>query len=160
MRGFLLVRAGNASGVPVVRVVRSVARPLLASAFVSSGLRTVAHPEAVAAVAAPVALALAERIPGLPRDARALVRINGAVHVGAGSLLALGVFPRTCALALAASLVPTTVAGHAYWAEQDPAKRMQHRVAFFSNVSILGGLLLAAADRGGRRSRGRCRWRG
>ncbi|MEU7135313.1 DoxX family protein [Streptomyces sp. NPDC046261] len=138
-------------------VVRRIARPLLASAFVSSGLRTVQHPETLAATAAPVALAIAERVPGLPRDARALVRLNGAVHLGAGGLLALGILPRTCALALAASLVPTTLAGHAYWAEEDPAKRMQHRVAFFSNMSILGGLLIAAADTGGRPSWGyRC----
>ncbi|GGP56716.1 DoxX family membrane protein [Streptomyces abikoensis] len=129
-------------------VLRTLARPLLASAFISAGVQTVRRPELLAPVAAPVALAIADWIPLLPRDARALVRLNGAVHLGAGGLLALGILPRLSALALAASLVPTTLAGHAYWREEDPAKRMQHRVAFFANVSILGGLLITAADRG------------
>ncbi|MFF4155916.1 DoxX family membrane protein [Streptomyces sp. NPDC001678] len=129
-------------------VLRTLARPLLASAFISAGVQTVRRPELLAPVAAPVALAIADWIPVLPRDARALVRLNGAVHLGAGGLLALGILPRLSALTLAASLVPTTLAGHAYWREDDPGKRMQHRVAFFANVSILGGLLAIAADHG------------
>ncbi|MFI9200449.1 DoxX family membrane protein [Streptomyces sp. NPDC053048] len=141
-------------------VVRSVARPLLASAFLTSGVQTIQHPEMLAPVAAPVALAIARRVPWLPRDARALVRLNGAVHVGAGTLLALGRLPRLSALALAASLVPTTLAGHAYWKETDPAKRAQHRIGFFANASILGGLLIAAADRPRRRERTRTGARG
>lgn len=136
-----------------VAIVRSLARPLLASVFVTSGLQTVRHPEALAALAAPVALPIARRVPGLPRDARALVRLNGAVHLGAGAALACGVLPRVSALVLAASLVPTTLAGHAFWKETDPGRRMQHRAAFYGNVSVMGGLLLAAVDRRHRRRR-------
>ncbi|MFI1968070.1 DoxX family protein [Streptomyces cinnamoneus] len=135
-------------------VLRRLARPLLASAFVTSGVQTLQHPEAVAPMAERVALAIADHVPGLPHDAVALVRVNGAVHVGAGVLLALGAFPRLAALALAGSLVPTTLAGHAYWQEDDPAKRMQQRIHFFKNLSMLGGLLIAAADTAGRPSLG------
>ena len=66
--------------------------------------------------------------------------------------LALGVFARPASLALAASLVPTTLAGHAFWQETDPAAKAQQRIQFLKNLAMLGGLLLAAADTGGRPS--------
>ena len=47
---------------------------------------------------------------------------------------------------LAATLVPTTAAGHRFWEEQDPAERAQQRIHFFKNVSMLGGLIIAAGD--------------
>ncbi|WP_190128644.1 DoxX family membrane protein [Streptomyces mashuensis] len=137
-------------------VVRAMARPLLAAPFVTSGVQTVARPETVAPTAAPVALAIAEWVPVLPRDAAALVRLNGALHLGAGTLLGAGVLPRASALALAASLVPTTLAGHAFWKETDPARRAQHRVAFYGNLAVLGGLLVTATAP---RRHGCCPWR-
>ena len=51
---------------------------------------------------------------------------------------------------LAATLVPTTAAGHRFWEESDPAARAQQRVHFFKNVSMLGGLLIAAGDTDGK----------
>ena len=49
-----------------------------------------------------------------------------------------------------ASLVPTTVAGHRFWEEKDPAQRKAQQLHFFKNVSTLGGLLLAAGDTEGK----------
>jgi hypothetical protein len=69
--------------------------------------------------------------------------------VGAGSLLAIGRLPRLSALALAASLVPTTAAGHRFW-ERKGADRKEQQVHFFKNVSLFGGLLLAALDTEGK----------
>jgi hypothetical protein len=46
--------------------------------------------------------------------------------------------------------VPTTLAGHQFWNESDPAQKANHRVHFFKNVSMLGGLLLAAVDTEGK----------
>ena len=51
------------------------------------------------------------------------MRANAAVQVVAGTTLALGLAPRLSALAPAGSLVPTTLAGHPYWAIDDPAER-------------------------------------
>ena len=42
--------------------------------------------------------------------------------------------------------MPTTAAGHRFWEEQDPAERAQQRIHFFKNVSMLGGLIIAAGD--------------
>ncbi|MGX1882989.1 DoxX family protein [Streptomyces sp. NPDC055287] len=133
-------------------ILRKAARPLLASAFVSGGLRTMRDPHAVAPAAGPVAQPVAERVPRLPDDTVRLVQINSAVQVGAGFLLSIGRFPRASALALAASLVPTTIAGHAWWKTEDPDERVRQRVQFVKNMSLFGGLLLAAADTHGKPS--------
>src|SRR3546814_20901936 len=58
--------------------------------------------------------------------------------------------PRVAALTLAGSLVPTTLAGHAFWAESDPAAKKQHRLAFFTNASVLGSLPLTGAHTAGK----------
>ncbi|MFJ6698324.1 DoxX family protein [Streptomyces sp. NPDC091272] len=133
-------------------LIRRIARPLLASTFISGGYGTLRHPEHVAAKAEPVAEPLTRRIPALPTDPEQLVRINGAVQLGAGTLLALGRFPRFAALALAGTLVPTTLAGHRFWEEKDPAAKAQQRTHFLKNLSLIGGLLITAADTHGKPS--------
>ncbi|MFD3514738.1 DoxX family protein [Streptomyces sp. NPDC058657] len=133
-------------------LIRRIARPLLASTFISGGIGTLRHPEKVSSDAEPVATSLARRIPKLPTDPEQLVRINGAVQVGAGALLALGRFPRLAALALAGSLVPTTWAGHRFWEEKDPEAKAQQRADFLKNVSLVGALLITATDTHGKPS--------
>lgn len=67
-----------------------------------------------------------------------------------GLMLATGRFPRVSSFVLAASLVPTTLAGHPFWQEQDKAKRAQQQTQFFKNLSLMGGLIIAAVDTEGR----------
>jgi len=62
-------------------------------------------------------------------------------------MLALGKAPRLSALALAVSLVPTTLAGHSYWAVEDPEVRKVQRIQFHKNMAMIGGLLFAALDK-------------
>jgi len=130
---------------------------MLASVFAVQGLDTMLHPERVAAKAEPVVRPVAERVPLVPARADQSVRLNGAVQLVAGSLLAIGRFPRLSALALAATLVPTTLAGHQFWAAQDDKDRAQQRIHFLKNASMLGGLLITAADTAGKPS---LAWRG
>jgi uncharacterized membrane protein YphA (DoxX/SURF4 family) len=85
-------------------------------------------------------------VPQLPSDPETLVRLNGAAQVAAALALATGRAPRTSAVVLAASLVPTTAAGHRFWEQSDPAARAGQRAHFFKNVSMLGGLIIAAGD--------------
>src|SRR5215813_12293551 len=132
-------------------VLRDAARPMLASIFIIQGFDTMLHPERVAPRAEPVVAPLAELVPGVPTTEDA-VRLNGAVQFTAGSLLALGIFPRLSALAIAATLVPTTVAGHRFWEVEDEKERAQQRIHFLKNLAIFGGLLIAAADTAGRPS--------
>ena len=130
-------------------LVRRVARPLLAAMFVAGGLDQLKHPGRKADTARPLIEKFAPAV-GLPDDTELLVRANGAVMVGAGSLLALGKLPRLASTVLAATLVPTTVAAHSFWQEQDPEVRAKQKVQFLKNLGLLGGLLLAAVDTEGK----------
>ena len=58
------------------------------------------------------------------------VTLNGAGMVVAGVALAAGVAPRLSAALLAGLLVPTTLAGHAFWTETDPSVRARQRIQF------------------------------
>jgi putative oxidoreductase len=125
---------------------------MLASIFVIQGYDTFRHPERKVEAAEPVVRPVAERVAILPDDTEQSVRLNGAVQMVAGTLLALGRFPRLSALALAATLVPTTAAGHRFWEIDDKQSRAQQRIHFLKNLSMFGGLLIAAADTAGKPS--------
>ena len=138
-------------------LLRRIARPMLASMFVSGGIDTLRNPDPRIKKAEPIVARIADILPdGAPKDVATLVRIDAAVKVGAGLLLASGRAPRVAAAALAGSLLPTTVAGHPFWQHEDPAERVNQRTHFLKNVSMLGGLLIAAADTEGNPSLG---WR-
>ncbi|MGI9052849.1 MAG: DoxX family protein [Ilumatobacteraceae bacterium] len=126
-----------------------IARPLLAGMFVYGGLDSVRNGGAKADAAERVVEPVIERT-GL--DSEQLVRINGAVQVVAGTALALGILPRPAAAALAVTLVPTTLAGHRFWEEDDAKARAGQTIHFLKNAAMLGGLLLAATSTGGRPS--------
>ncbi|MFI2645433.1 DoxX family protein [Streptomyces sp. NPDC018610] len=129
-------------------LLRLAGRPLLASMFVAGGMSSVRSPEAVAPLAEPVVRPIKERVPILPDRTEQVVRLSGGVQVVAGVMLGLGRMPRLAALALAATLVPTTLAGHRYWEAEDAGDRAQQRIHFLKNLSMLGGLLIAADDTG------------
>lgn len=135
---------------------RRIARPLLASIFIAEGVDAVRNP-ADRVKAAEVAVApLRDYVPSIPDDPELLVRATGAIQVGAGVLLAVGRFRRLAALALIGSIVPTTYASYRFWEEDDPTVRAEQRTHFFKNLSLVGGLLLAAMDTEGEPSIG---WR-
>ena len=125
---------------------------MLASIFILQGYDTFRRPERVAAAAEPVVRPLAERVSAVPAKTEQAVRLNGAVQMVAGALLALGRFPRLSALAIAGTLVPTTLAGHRFWEEEEEASQAQQRIHFLKNLSMFGGLLIAAADTAGKPS--------
>ncbi len=122
--------------------IRRLARPMLASMFVAGGVEALRRPgPRVEAV----------RAAGLSSPEK-LVRANAATQLLTGLALASNRAPRLSALVLAGSLVPTTYVGHPFWAEKDKAERAQQRVQFLKNLGLLGGLLLATVDTGGRES--------
>jgi putative oxidoreductase len=125
---------------------------MLASIFVIQGYNTLRDPGRVAPAAEPVVRRLAERVPAVPSRTEDAVRINGGVQLVAGSLLALGWLPRISAFAIAATLVPTTAAGHRFWEAEQDGDRAQQRIQFLKNLAMFGGLLIAGADTAGRPS--------
>src|SRR5207248_3684422 len=107
--------------------------------FISGGIDVLRNPGPRAQRAEPVTDALPENLP-LPDDTEQLVKLNAAVHIVAGSLLALNRLPRLSAAVLGASLVPTTLAGHRFWEEEDERSRAMQQVHFLKNLGLLGGL--------------------
>jgi putative oxidoreductase len=135
--------------------MRRLARPLLASIFVYGGVDAFRHAGTKVAAADKVVGRLPEKVPGVS-DTEQLVRLDAALKVIGGLALGLGRFPRLASVVLIASLVPTTLAGHRFWEEQDPAARKMQELQFVKNASILGGVILAALDTEGNPS---LRWR-
>jgi len=143
-------------------ILRKITRPLLASAFVASGVEALRTPAAQTRTAQPLVDGARNVLPEpaaavVPTDAAPVVKINGAVQIGAGILLATGKAPRIASGVLAGTLAPTTMVQAAFWAEPDPQLRALKRDVFIKNVGLLGGVLLAAADTEGKPS---LAWRG
>ncbi len=130
-------------------LVRRVARPMLAALFVVQGIDALRHPAPLAERSSPL---LDKLVPilGLPDDKVMLVRANAVAQIAGGTMLASGFLPRVGAGLVAGSLVPTTLAGHAFWKEKDPAKRKAQRIQFLKNMGVLGGVLLAVVDTAGK----------
>ena len=116
-------------------ILKFVGRAALASIFVQGGLSAVQDPKNRAR--------LVERV-GLPAP-ELLTQLNGGLMVVSGLSMTLGILPRTSALALLASMVPTTVVGHPFW-QLDGAERRGQALHFAKNVAMMGGLLLVVAD--------------
>ncbi len=137
--------------------LRILARPMLSAIFVSGGVAQLTDPEghapAAREVTDPLLDAADEADVEIPdASTTQLVQLNGLAQVVGGLLLAAGKLPRLAALLLAGTLVPTTIAAHRFWEEDDPEARQTEQVHFFKNISLLGGLLIATMDREGRPS--------
>jgi len=129
---------------------------MLASTFVYGGINALRNTSALAETSKPVndeirdlAGKVAPQV-HVPESDKTMVRINAGVHIAAGLALATGRTPRLASAALAATVVPTTLAGHPFWEEKDKARRNQQMTHFFKNLSMLGGLVIAAVDTEGK----------
>jgi putative oxidoreductase len=126
---------------------------MLASMFVMGGYSALRNPAQHVRMAGPVTEKLSDatdqaQVP--TADEKQMVLINGAAQVIGGLALATGRLPRLSALVLAGSLVPTTAAGHRFWEEKDKTQRANQQIHFFKNLSMFGGLLIAAVDTQGK----------
>jgi uncharacterized membrane protein YphA (DoxX/SURF4 family) len=132
---------------------------MLAGIFVASGARNLAHPEVfldkASRVTGRVGPQLKKIHPRLPSDDRTLMHVNSVVQIVGGILLVTRA-RRVAAVVLAGTLVPTTIAAHPFWHDDDPAERRRQNTQFLKNLSIFGGLMLAAVDNEGKPG---LRWR-
>jgi len=142
-------------------LIRRIARPLLSAVFIGQGVETLRNPKVTVDAAEPTVAALRtlpEPIGGkIPSDPETAARINAAVQVGGGLLLATGKLPRIASAALAFTVVPGSLGAHLFWNESDPERKAQKRRNLLTDLSLLGGLIIAAADTAGKPSLG---WRG
>jgi uncharacterized membrane protein YphA (DoxX/SURF4 family) len=142
-------------------LIRRVARPLLSAVFIGQGIAALRSPQRAADAARPVLDGL-HRLPDqaatkVPDDPETFARINAAVQIGGGVLLASGKLPRLASVALAATVIPGSMGGHLFWTESDPQLKAAQRRDFLTDLSLIGGLMIAAVDTEGRPSLG---WRG
>jgi uncharacterized membrane protein YphA (DoxX/SURF4 family) len=142
-------------------LVRRVARPLLSAVFIGQGVEALRRPEQAAETARPTVEGL-RKLPEpaaakVPQDPEMLARVTAAVQIGGGLLLASGKLPRLASAALACTVVPGSLGGHMFWTETDPQRKAQVRRDFLTDLSLLGGLMIASVDTEGKPSLG---WRG
>ena len=135
-------------------ITRRLARPLLASVFVVGGAQVLRDPSTAAARARAltdrVVPALRKRGIPLPADPTTVVKATAAVQLLAAGTLATGRAPRTSAAVLAATLVPSTLLSHPFWAADNPEQRRHDLYETSRNAALTGGLILAAVDTEGR----------
>jgi len=142
-------------------VIRKIARPLLSVAFIGQGVDSLLNPKSAAQAAAPAVVSL-QALPDpvgsrTPNDPETFAQINAAVQIGGGLLLATGKLPRLASAALALTVLPANLGAHMFWSEVDPELKSRKRQQFLTDLSLLGGLLIASADTAGKPSLG---WRG
>jgi len=134
---------------------------MLSAVFIGQGVDSLLHPELAAQAAAPAVgglSALPDPVSSkVPSDPETFAKINAAVQIGGGLLLAAGRAPRLASAALAFTVIPANLGAHMFWTESDPERKAQQRRAFLTDVSLLGGLMIASADTAGKPSLG---WRG
>jgi putative oxidoreductase len=108
------------------------ARVLFASIFLLSGVHHFSHDTIAYAAASGVPLA------------SLAVPASGILALAGGLSIALGYHARLGGAALAAFLIPVTLAMHAFWKVSDPMQHQLQFVMFMKNVSLLGGALAFA----------------
>jgi uncharacterized membrane protein YphA (DoxX/SURF4 family) len=142
-------------------LIRRIARPMLSAVFISRGVDALRSPKPAADADRPTLEGLS-KLPdpvgtNVPSNAETVARVTAAVQIGGGLLLASGRLPRLASAALALSVVPGSLGGHMFWSQSDPQRKADERRAFLTDVSLIGGLIIAAVDTEGKPSLG---WRG
>jgi uncharacterized membrane protein YphA (DoxX/SURF4 family) len=142
-------------------LIRRIARPLLSIAFIGQGVDSLLNPKSAAQAAAP-AVDGVRRLPdpvasSILSDPETFAQVNAAVQIGGGLLLATGKLPRVASAALAFTVLPANLGAHMFWNEIDPELKARKRQQFLTDLSLLGGLMIASADTAGKPSLG---WRG
>jgi uncharacterized membrane protein YphA (DoxX/SURF4 family) len=142
-------------------LIRRIARPMLAAVFIGQGFEALRSPKPAAEAARPTVEGL-QKLPeqvsaNVPSDPETFAKITAGVQIGGGLLLASGRLPRFASAALAATVIPANLGAHMFWDEHDQQLKAEKRRAFLTDLSLLGGLIIASADTAGKPSLG---WRG
>ena len=137
-------------------LLRRIARPLLASWFVTEGVDAARRPAAHVAFARPAVDTVLAQVGSERRlsdgQLRTIVVGHGALTAVAGMALALGRTPRTAALVLAALTLPLAAASlpTRHGGKVPPEVRRERRARLVRHLAFTGAALLAGADYEGR----------
>ena len=134
---------------------------MLAATFITRGVEALRSPQPAADATRSTLEGLSKLPdpvgPNVPTNAETVAKVNAAVQIGAGLLLAAGKLPRLSSAALAVSVVPGSLGSHSFWNETDSVRKAAERRALLADVGLIGGLIIASVDTEGKPSLG---WRG
>lgn len=138
-------------------IITALSRPLLAVPFIASGVDAVRHPNKHVDAVERINPTLEKLGVGpLSRGTVATAtRVVGGVRIAAGGCMALGKKPRLSALVLAVSEVALAAVKNPVWLSEGE-ERQKHVSGLAASAGLVGGALVAAADRRGKPSLG---WR-
>ncbi|WP_028279165.1 DoxX family protein [Arthrobacter sp. H5] len=134
-------------------VVRVLARPLLASSFVLTGLDRLRNAESTGSSLRPTLDRLAKVVPAaaaVTDNEKLVAQLLGATQVGAAAMLAIGRFSRLAAVLLVGTSAVNTLTDFNAADSSTPAARKDRRNQLLKNLSLIGAVLIAAVDTNGR----------
>lgn len=130
-------------------IVRVLARPMLASSFIISGLDRWRHADEGAAQLSAVLTPVAAALP-LDASEKTLARTLAGAQVGAGVLLATGKLSRPAAVVLVMTAGLNAFVEYRSADTTTKEGRGHRRSQLAKNIGLLGGALLASVDTAGR----------
>lgn len=135
-------------------LLRYISRPLLAAVFIHDGIDAFLNPDDHVERFRKMEPTL-EKVglpPVLTSDAKMLSRVSGAATAATALGLAVGKYPRICALILAVVNLPISVVNNPVWAAKSPAERKEYTRGLVAGASLAGGLGMVLADANGQPS--------
>lgn len=135
-------------------IFRFIARPLLASPFIYTGIKAALAPQEHREQIDNLEFATDTLGVTLEDQQKDLVaRGVGIAQVTAGCLLSIGKFQRLSGAVLAATQIPSVVGANPIWKLEGDEKKDAKR-NLLTGIGLAGGALLAAVDRKGQPSLG------
>lgn len=134
-------------------LVRVLARPLIASSFVFSGVERLRTAGATAPQLKPVLAGVTKVVPSaaaVTSNEKLVGQVLGATQIGAALLLGIGRFSRFSALLLTVTTTVNTLVDYRSADSATPEDKKARRSQLLKNLSLIGAVLLASVDTNGR----------
>lgn len=114
----------------------AIGRGIFGAFFLQAGINHFKDSEAMAAYAA------AKHLP-YPELS---VKLSGAVLVGSGLSLLLGIKPQLGSAGVVAFLTAATLQMHDFWNQEDPGQKQNELIHFSKNIALLGAAMAIGAE--------------
>lgn len=136
-------------------MIRKIARPLLASAFVLDGVQmlknTGEHTEEAKLIVGNARRVLPPNVAAvIPKDDTTSVRLVAGSKIAGAALLGTGKAPRLGAGLLTLLQLPTSLSRNAFWSEKDQAAKKNKQRGLVTDLALVGGLAITTADTAGK----------
>ncbi|QFQ02233.1 hypothetical protein CUROG_04275 [Corynebacterium urogenitale] len=136
-------------------MIRTLARPLLASVFAVDGVQmlkdTNEHTAEAKAIVGTVRKVLPPNVTSaIPNNDVTNVRILAGTKLVGAALLGSSKAPRIGAGILAAVQIPTAVTRNAFWSAKDKETKKNQQRGLITDLALLGGLAITAEDTAGK----------